>query len=168
MSIQETIEAISQQQQEHVIAERQAKSQRAIAQQNHERNSKQRHLQIERIKITLAGFPARLKQAESQDRDAEELAEILGKQVDHLARNYAIRIHNERQSGRPIRLELASEEAAAYFNGPNIKQQLKHLALSANARNFGAPLVDSETLTAALREEEKSLRAELIQLIQQA
>lgn len=163
-AMQETIDAISKQQNEARQDERQANIQRQIAEQNAVRAKKQRELRIEQIQNTLNGLPARRKQATSQATEAAELAEMLEIQVDSLANNYVRLIHTARQSGRPIRLDLSSPEAIAYFNGSTIKKELRQLALAANNRNLGAPLIDVESFNADLREEEKRLRDELAEL----
>ncbi len=75
-----------------------------------------------------------------------------------------MRLHGERHSGRPLLLELGSPEAHAYFHGSVIKKSLRQLALTANNRSYGAPLIDAESFAAELKEEEKRLRAELSEL----
>lgn len=160
----ETIDAIGQQQNEARFAERQANIQRQTAERDAARDKKQRELRIEQIQNTLNGLPARRKQAASQATEAAELAEMLESQVDSLANDYVRLMHTARQSGRPMRLELSSPEAIAYFNGAAIKKGLRPLALAANNRNLGAPLLDAEAFAAELREEEKRLRAELTEL----
>lgn len=166
-TMQETISTVSKQQNEARFAERQANIQRQIAEQNAAQDKKQRELRIEQIQNTLNGLPARRKQAASQATEAAELAEMLESQVNSLANDYVRLMHTARQSGRPMRLELSSPEAIAYFNGAAIKKGLRPLALAANNRNMGAPLIDVESFNAELSKEEKRLRDELAELTAQ-
>lgn len=119
---------------------------------------------IAQLQAQLKQIPDRIKQAAALSSDSDELAGVWSTQVDGMANAYAQRLHAERQSGRPARLDLASPEAHAFFFGSQIKKSLRQLALTANSRSFGAPLLDVESLAAELRDEEKRLRAELNEL----
>lgn len=164
MTNQENIAAIGAQQK---AANWQARQEAAQHQQAHEQTQRVERYRAQRtaqIKAQLEDIPARRRQAETLASEADELSGILSAQVDSLANTFATRIHGERQSGRPVRLELGSPEAQAYFFGANIKKSLRQLALTANNRNFGAPLIDAESFATELKEEEKRLRAELSEL----
>lgn len=149
-------------------AEKWAARQEAARQQqaNAERQRAERHRtnRIAQLQAQLKQIPDRIKQAAALSSDSDELAGVWSTQVDGMANAYAQRLHAERQSGRPARLDLASPEAHAFFFGSQIKKSLRQLALTANSRSFGAPLLDVESLAAELRDEEKRLRAELNEL----
>lgn len=158
------IEAIGQQQREARWKQRQEAAARQESEQQAQRVERYRSQRIAQIKSALAAMPARRKHAEMAAGDAEELASIWTKHIDSQANTYTQRIHGERQSGRPVRLELGSEEAQAYFFGSQIKKSLLQLAATATQRSFGAPLIDAESFAAELRNEEKKLKAELSEL----
>lgn len=163
---QEAIHAIGAQQKAAAWQARQEAAQRQQAEEQAKRCERYRSQRIAQIKAQIDGMPARRKHAETQAQEADELAGILANQVNNMANAYALRIHGERQGGRPVRLELGSPEATAYFFGSQIKKSLRQLALTANNRNFGQPLIDAESLAAEFREEEKRLKAELAELQQ--
>jgi len=164
MTNNETIEAIGQQQRDALWQQRQEAAQRQQAEDQAKRVERYRSQRISQIKAQLDGMPARRTHAETQAQEADELAGMLATQVDNLANTYISRLHGERQGGRPVCLELGSPEAQAYFFGAGIKKSLRQLALTANQRNFGAPLIDVESFAAELKVEEKRLRDELAEL----
>jgi hypothetical protein len=163
-SIEEKIAAVAAKQKADNWANRQEAARQQQADSERQRVERYRSQRIAQIKAALDGMPARRKHAEIAAADSEELAGIWTKQVDWQANAYAQRIHGERQSGRPARLELGSEEAQAYFFGSQIKKSLLQLAATATQRSFGAPLIDAESFAAELRNEEKKLKAELAEL----
>ena len=161
---QETIDAIGAQQKASSWQARQDAAQRQQAEEQAQRVERYRSQRIAQIKAALEGMPARRKHAEMQAAEADELASILSSQVDNMANAYALKVHGERQGGRPVRLDLGSPEAQSYFFGGQIKKALRQLALTANQRNFGAPLIDAESFAAELKAEEQRLRSELAEL----
>lgn len=162
-ALEQKIADISAKQKADQWAARQESARRQQAEIERQRVERYRTQRITAIKATLAGMPARLKQAEMAAKDAEELAAIWSAHIDELANTYAKRLHSERQGGRPVRLELDTEGAHAYFHGPAIKKTLRQLALTTN-HSFGRPLLDPESLASELRDEEKRLKAELAEL----
>lgn len=145
-------------------AARQEAARQQQADTERQRVERYRTQRIAAIKAQLDGMPARRKHAEIQAADADELAGMFSTQLDHFANTYISRLHGERHGGRPVRLELGSQEAMAYFFGPTIKKSLRQLAMTVNQRSLGQPLLDVESFAAELREEEKALRAELAEL----
>jgi hypothetical protein len=161
---EEKIAAIGAQQKANKWAERQDSARNQQAQAERQSIERYRTNRIAAIQIQLNGIPARIKNASAMVVDADELASVWASQVDCLANNYAMRLHGARHSASPVRLELGSPEAHAYFSGSEIKKSLRQLALTANNRSFGNPLPDVESLAAELRDEEKRLREELAEL----
>lgn len=162
-TIEQKIADIAAKQKADQWAARQEAARQQQADTERQRVERYRTQRIAAIKAQLAGMPARRKHAEMAAKDAEELAAIWAQTIDFQANAYAQRLHAERQSGRPVRLELGSEEAQAYFFGSQVKKTLLQLAATATQR-FGAPLIDPESLAAELRSEEKKLKAELDEL----
>lgn len=163
-TIQENIAAIGAQQKAANWQARLEAAQHQQAKEQTQRVERYRSQRIAQLKSQLEGIPARIKQAATLAVDADELAGVWATHIDGLANEYAQRLHGERQGGRPVRLELGSPEAQAYFFGATIKKSLRQLALTANNRSFGAPLIDAESFATELREEEKRLRTELSEL----
>lgn len=160
-SITKTIEAIGQQQREACWAERQEAARLQQEQIVRDRAERDRNIRIAQLKAALYGIPNRKKAAETFAADADELAEILGREVNRLANEYATKINAERQQGRGVKLELGSAGANAFFFGIQIMEGLKQLSRIATARNPTAPLLDPESLVAELDAEAQRLTAEL-------
>lgn len=114
---QELAAAIGAQQRDALWQQRQEAAARQEAEQQSQRAERYRSQRAAAIKAQLEQMPARRKHAEIQAAEADDLANILQTQVDNLANGYALRLHGERQGGRPVRLELGSPEAQAYFFG---------------------------------------------------
>jgi len=163
-NIEDQIAAISAQHKADAWGARQEAARQQQADAERQRVERNRANRIAQLQAQLKQIPARLKQASTQAADADELAGMFALQVDHLANVFAMKVHAERNGGRPVRLELGSPEAHAYFHGAAIKKHLRQLALTANNRSFGAPLIDAESFASELREEEKRLRSELAEL----
>ena len=163
-TIEIQIAEIAAKQKDEKWAARQEAARQQQADVEHQRVERHRTNRIAQLQAQLKQIPERIKNANSMAADADELASVWVSQVDNLASEYAMRLHGERQSGRPARLELGSPEAHAYFSGSVIKKSLRQLALTANNRSFGAPLLDVESLAAELRDEEKRLKEELAEL----
>ncbi len=162
-TIEQKIADIAAKQKADQWAARQEAARQQQADTERQRVERYRTQRIAHIKTQLDGIPARRKHAEMAAKEAEELASIWTQQIDQQADIYVKRLHGERQTGRPARLELGSEEAQAYFFGSQIKKSLFQLAATTNQRS-GAPLIDPESLAAELRSEEKKLKAELAEL----
>ena len=162
--IEEKIASIGAQQKADAWSARQESARKQQADTERQRIERYRSNRIAAIQSQLNGLPARFQNAKEMAANADELASVWASQVDSLANAYAMRLHGERHSGRPARLELGTAEAHAYFSGSVIKKSLRQLALTANNRSFGAPLPDVESLAAELRDEEKRLREELAEL----
>lgn len=162
--LQQRIAAIGAKERDDHWALRQEYAQRQQAEQERLRIERHRTQRIAQVKAQLDGLPARIKQAQSAASDADELAAVWSANIDRLANEYTQRLHAERHSGRPARLDIASQEAQAYFFGGQIKKSLRHLALTVNQRSYGQPLIDAESLAEELKTEEKQLRDELSQL----
>lgn len=143
---------------------RQEAAQRQQANERAKLIERHRTQRMAQLKAQLDGLPARIKQAQSAANDADELAAVWSAHIDTMANTYTQRLHGERQSGRPARLDIASQEAQAYFFGSQIKKNLRQLALTVNQRSYGQPLLDAESLAIELRDEEKRLKAELAEL----
>lgn len=163
-SIENQIAIASEQQRSEGWASRQEAARRQQEEAERNRAERYRTQRISQLKAALESIPSRRNHAENHAKEADELAGILSLQLDRLANDYVLSIHGERQGGRPVRLELGTPEAQAYFFGATIKKQLRQLALTANNRNVGAPLLDAESLANELKEEEKRLKAELAEL----
>lgn len=143
---------------------RQEYAQRQQANERAKLIERHRTQRIAQVKAQLDGLPARIKQAQSAASDADELAAVWSANIDRLANEYTQRLHAERHSGRPARLDIASQEAQAYFFGGQIKKSLRHLALTVNQRSYGQPLIDAESLAEEMKTEEVRLRDELAEL----
>lgn len=164
MNLEQKIAAASAQQRNEAWAARQEAAKRQQTDEISQRAERFRSQRIEQLRAALDGIPARRKAFEQRDAEAGELSAIFSTSVDAMANAYATRIHAERQQGRSIRLELGSEGAMAFFFGSEIKKGLRQLALIANQRSFGAPLIDPESFASELKAEEQRLRGELAEL----
>ncbi len=163
-AIEQKIADIAAKQKADQWAARQEAARQQQVESERQRVERYRTTRIAAIKDQLNGFPMRIKQAATTAADADDLAALWSAQIDELANSYAMRLHSERQGGRPLRLELDSAPAQAYFHGQAIKRAIRQLALTTNQRSFGQPLLDPESLANELRDEEKRLKAELAEL----
>lgn len=163
-TIEQKIADIGAEQKAAKWAARQDAARRQQETEERQRVERYRTQRVAQLNNALKDIPARRQAFEARDAEAEELAAMFAAQIDDLASNYAQRIHAERHQGRGVRLELGSEGANAFFHGVIIKKGLRQLALIANSRSFGAPLIDPESFAAELRDEEQRLRAELAEL----
>lgn len=163
-TIEEKIADIASQQKAEQWERRQQAAKAHEHEAEHRRAERFRTQRVAQLQHQLKDIPNRKKLAEAHAAEAEELAGMWSNEIDNSAQRYALRVNSERQSGRPIRLDLASPEAMAYFFRGIIKKSLRQLALTANQRSIGVPLLDPESLAAELREEEIRLRAELSEL----
>lgn len=163
-TLEQKIAAIAAKQKADQWAARQEAARQQQADTEHQRVERYRSQRVAAIKAQLAGMPARRKHAEMQAAEADELAAMFAGQVDFFANTYISRLHGERQGGRPVRLELGSQESIAYFFGASIKKTLRQLAMTVNQRSLGQPLLEPESLVNELRDEEKRLKAELDEL----
>lgn len=164
MTIEQKIADISAKQKADQWALRQESARQQQAEAERQRVERYRSQRVAQIKTQLNSFPNQIKQAAATAADADELANLWSAQIDDLANTYAMRLHSERQGGRPVRLELDSQGAHAYFHGQAIKKALRQLALTTNQRSFGQPLLDPESLANELRDEERRLKEELAEL----
>lgn len=163
-TIEIQIAEIAAKQKDDKWAARQQAARQQQADTERQRVERYRINRIAQIKNALEGIPKRKASFENLAAEADDLCAMLSGSVDTLASNYIQRVHSERHQARPIRLELCSEGAVAYFFGAHIKKSLRQLSLAATARDPGAPLLDAESFATELRDEEKRLRAELAEL----
>ncbi len=162
--VQKRAAEIGAQQRDAHWALRQEYAQRQQAEEERKRIERYRTQRIAQLKAQIDGLPAKIKQAQSAASDADELAAVWSAHIDRLANEYSMRLHGELHSGRPARLDIASEEAQAFFFGRDMKKCFRQLALTVNQRSYGQPLIDAESLAEELKTEEKQLRDELSQL----
>lgn len=161
---QERAAEISTKEHDGFWALRQEAAMRQKAEEERKRIERYRTQRIAQLKSQLDGLPQRIKQAQTAAADADELAGIWSAHIDKLAIEYTMRLHSERHSGRPARLDIASQEAQAFFFGRDMKKCFRQLALTVNQRSYGQPLIDAESLAEELKTEEVRLRDELAEL----
>ncbi len=127
--------------QEHVAAiEAKERAERQV-----QAEQQQREEQIAQCRSNIARAEARKQGPFFTGEDAERTYLMLKNAIEVQADEYVRNLCAARQTAKPIRLDLASAQALAFFFGPALIQRLPELAERINQRNGRAVSVDDAT-----------------------